>query len=150
VPARRFYPAAHVEALEAELQSAKAATQAVNAAAQAAIERAAQDADAKTREALRDAPTRMRFVYPIEYRKPFFIRAMYHDLTHTYVVSDATSLPAIYAEKDGKPALVDFEVPVSSPVSGSVYVVPGILSRGYFKLGKEELRFQARETANAQ
>jgi len=139
--AKRFYPASHVEALEAEVQSAKTAA----SAAQVAIQRAKEEADAKTQEALKGVPARMRFVYDVPYRRPFLVRAMWHDLTHTYVVSDAQSLPAIYAEKDGEAAVVDFDVPTSSPATGSTYVVPGVLERGYLQLGKERLRFQARD-----
>ena len=38
------------------------------------------------------------------------MRAIWHDGQFTYLKSDATELPALYELKDGKPALVNFQV----------------------------------------
>ena len=38
------------------------------------------------------------------------MRSIWHDGQFTYIKSDATELPALYELKDGKPALVNFQV----------------------------------------
>ena len=38
------------------------------------------------------------------------MRAIWHDGQFTYIKADATELPALYEIKDGKPALVNFQV----------------------------------------
>ena len=47
---------------------------------------------------------------PLKYERPFLVRAMWHDGQFTYLKSDATELPALYELKDGKPAIVNFQV----------------------------------------
>ena len=53
----------------------------------------------------------------------------------TYIKSDATELPALYEVKDGKPALVNFQV------HQGTYVVPKVVDDGYLALGKERFSF---------
>ena len=52
---------------------------------------------------------------------------------------DATELPALYELKDGKPALVNFQV------QNGTYVVPKVLDRGYLAIGNAKLAFDSRE-----
>ena len=52
------------------------------------------------------------------------MRAIWHDGQFTYIKSDATELPALYEVKDGKPALVNFQV------HQGTYVVPKVLDDG--------------------
>jgi type IV secretion system protein VirB9 len=58
---------------------------------------------------------------------------MWHDGQFTYLKSDATELPALYELKDGKPAIVNFQV------RGGTYVVPKVLDRGYLALGTQRI-----------
>ena len=44
------------------------------------------------------------------YEKPFLVRSIWHDGQFTYIKADATELPALYEVKDGKPALLNFQV----------------------------------------
>jgi type IV secretion system protein VirB9 len=121
----RYYSAAQVEALQAQLADARAAIE--------AVERKATEAMASYRQ---QYPTRLQFVYGApKYEKPFLVRSMWHDGQFTYLKSDATELPALYEVKDGKPAAVNFQV------QKGTYIVPKVLERGYLALGKERFLF---------
>ncbi len=125
----RYYGAAHVEALEARL-----------AEAQAAIRSAEQHAEETTAEYRRDYPATLDFAYgTAKYERPFFVRAMWNDGQFTYVKSDARELPALYELKDGKPAIVNFQV------REGTFVVPKVLDRGYLALGDQRFSFSLQE-----
>jgi type IV secretory pathway VirB9-like protein len=127
---QKYYSAADVERLQTELTQAKeAATQAEQRVREAAaIER-------------QQFPNRLQFAYAsMKYEKPFLVRAMWHDGQFTYLKSDASELPALYEVKDGKPAIVNFQVQ-----GGGTYVVPKVLERGYLALGNARLAFEQRE-----
>ena len=84
-------------------------------------------------------PSKLQFVYGTpKYVKPFLVRAIWHDGQFTYLKTDASELPALYEIKDGKPALVNFQV------QDATYVVPKVLEQGYLALGKEKFPFGQR------
>ena len=127
---QKYYSAAEVERLQAEVTEAKEAT---TRAEQRARETVAQERQ--------QFPTRLQFPYgAVKYEKPFLVRAMWHDGQFTYLKSDATELPALYELKDGKPAVVNFQVQ-----NGGTYVVPKVLERGYLALGNARFSFEQRE-----
>jgi hypothetical protein len=66
------------------------------------------------------------------YVKPFLVRSIWNDGQFTYIKADATELSALYEVKDGKPALLNFQV------HEGTYVV---LDKGYLALGKERFDF---------
>src|SRR5436190_1787377 len=74
----------------------------------------------------------------LKYEKPFLVQSIWHDGQFTYIKADATELPALYELKDGKPALVNFQV-----LNGT-YVVPKVIDQGYLALGKERVSFSQR------
>lgn len=122
----KYYSAAQVEALELQIADARAA--------QRETERKAEEATAAYRQ---DYPARLQFVYgPLKYEKPFLVRSVWHDGQFTYLKSDATELPALYEVKDGKPALLNFQV------REGTYVVPKVLDRAYLALGSQRLAFE--------
>ena len=126
---QKYFSAAEVERLQAEL------TQAREAVTQAEVRARESVASAK-----QELPTLMQFPYaPLKYERPFLVRAMWHDGQFTYLHSDAAELPALYELKDGKPSLVNFQV------QRGTYVVPKILERGYLALGNAKLAFELRE-----
>jgi type IV secretion system protein VirB9 len=103
-----------------------------------------RDGERKVDEAIaayrQQYPTRLQFPYGSpKYEKPFLVRSMWHDGQFTYVKSDATELPALYEVKDGKPAIVNFQV------REGTYVVPKVLDRGYLVLGAQRFTFEQRE-----
>ena len=84
-----------------------------------------------------DYPAKLQFPYGApKYERPFLVRSIWHDGQFTYIKADATELPALYEMKDGKPALLNFQV------QNGTYVVPKVLDRGYLSLGKERFEFQ--------
>jgi len=126
---QKYFSAAEVERLQEEIT---AATEAVGRA-----ERGTAEALARERQ---QYPTRLQFVYGgLKYKKPFLVRAIWHDGQFTYLQSDATELPALYELKDGTPAMLNFQV------HGGTYVVPKVLDRGYLALGKARFSFEQRE-----
>jgi len=125
----KYYSAAQVEALEAQLTEARAAVD-------GAMKRASEEI-ASFKQLY---PTRLQFPYgAVKYEKPFLVRSLWHDGQFTYVKSDATELPALYELKDGKPSVVNFQV------HNGTYVVPKVIERGYLSLGSERLAFAQQE-----
>lgn len=123
---QKYYSAAEMERLQAELTEAR---------------EAATRAEVRARESIAAArqvfPTEMQFGYrTLKYERPFLVRAMWHDGQFTYLRSDASELPALYELKDGKPAVVNFQV------HNGTYVVPKVLDRGYLALGNAKLAFE--------
>jgi type IV secretory pathway VirB9-like protein len=121
----KYYSAAQVEDLQAELAEAKAAV---------------ETASRRTTESIaayqEQYPGKLQFVYGSQrYVKPFLVRSIWNDGQFTYIKADATELPALYEVKDGKPALLNFQV------HDGTYVVPKVLDKGYLALGKERFEF---------
>jgi type IV secretory pathway VirB9-like protein len=84
--------------------------------------------------------TNVRFPYRFEAgKKPFFVRAMYHDDKFTYIQARPEETPTLYEVKDGKPNLVNFDY------KDGVYVVGKILDQGYLAVGKQKLGFERQE-----
>ena len=122
----KYYSAAQVEALELQLAEARAT--------QRDTERHAEEATASFRQ---DYPENLQFVYgSVKYEKPFLVRSIWHDGQFTYLKSDASELPALYEVKDGKPALLNFQV------REGTYVVPKVLDRAYLALGSQKFTFE--------
>jgi type IV secretory pathway VirB9-like protein len=122
----KYYSAAQVEALEAQIANLRESVR--------AGERKVDEAIAAYQQ---QYPTRLEFPYGLpKYDKPFLVRSMWHDGQFTYVKSDAAELPALYELKDGKPAVVNFQV------REGTYVVPKVLDRGYLVLGTQRFTFE--------
>ena len=122
----KYFSAAQVEALELQLAEARAT--------QRETERHAEEATAAFRQ---EYPSRLQFVYgSLKYEKPFLVRSVWHDGQFTYLKSDASELPALYEVKDGKPALLNFQV------REGTYVVPKVLDRAYLALGSQRFTFE--------
>jgi type IV secretion system protein VirB9 len=126
---RKYYSAAQVEGLEAELRAARTA-----------VETAGRRADEAIAAYRQEYPTRLHFSYgTFKYEKPFLVRSIWHDGQFTYIKADASELPALYEVKDGKPSLVNFQV------QQGTYVVPKVVDEGYLALGKARFGFARRE-----
>jgi type IV secretory pathway VirB9-like protein len=82
----------------------------------------------------------VRFPYRFEAgKKPFSVRAMYHDDRFTYIQARPEETPTLYEVKDGQPSLVNFTY------KDGVYVVEKILDEGYLAIGKQKLNFKREE-----
>jgi type IV secretion system protein VirB9 len=124
----RYYSAAQVDGLRAEITEARAAAE--------TAEKRAADTIATFEQ---QYPAKLQFVFGApKYERPFFVRSIWHDGQFTYIKSDATELPALYELADGKPALVNFQV------RGGTYVVPKVLDQGYLSLGEKRFNFSQR------
>lgn len=121
----KYFAASQVEGLQAALTDARTAVE--------AADRRATDAIALHQQ---QYPSTLSFDYRMpRYAKPFFVRAIWHDGKFTYIKTDAAELPSLFEVKDGKPAIVNFQV------HDGTYVVPKVLDEGYLSLGKERLSF---------
>ena len=125
----KYYSAADVEKLTTELAEARNA-----------IVKTEQRAREALSEANQDYPAKLRFVYGTpKYERPFYVRAIWNDGQFTYLKTDARELPALYELKDGKPAVVNFQV------RAGTYVIPKVLDRAYLALGESKFMFEQRE-----
>jgi type IV secretion system protein VirB9 len=122
---QKYYSAGQVSDLQAQLTVAKTA-----------VLTAQHQADEAVAAFRRDYPASMQFVYGTPaYKKPFFVRSIWHDGRFTYIRTDARELPALYEVMDGQPSLLNFQV------YAGTYVVPKVLDRGYLMLGKARFEF---------
>jgi type IV secretory pathway VirB9-like protein len=127
--APRFYTSAEVEGARQEVERARQEA----AAAQKGSAQAAEAAIAQFRASY---PTQLRFPYRFRaHEKPFFVSAVYHDETFTYIRADATELPSLYELRDDLPNLVSFQV------ERGVYIVPKVIEQGYLAIGKQRFYF---------
>ncbi len=125
----KYYSAADVEKLNTELTEARNA-----------IVKTEQRAKDAVTAATQQYPAKLRFVYGTpKYERPFFVRAIWNDGQFTYLKTDARELPALYELKDGKPAVINFQV------HAGTYVIPKVLDRGYLALGESKFTFEQRE-----
>ncbi len=93
--------------------------QAALADARTAVENVARRSDETFAEYRKSYPSTLQFNYAFPPSgKPFFVTAIWHDETHTYIKADARELPTLYEVTDGDPALVNFQV------DHGIYVVP--------------------------
>jgi type IV secretion system protein VirB9 len=123
--APKFVSAQQVEDYRVQVELAKEETRQAKEAAQVAI-------DAGISKFLAN----VRFPYRFEAgKKPFQVRAMYHDDKFTYIQARPEETPTLYEIRDGKPNLVNFEY------KNGVYVADKILDRGYLAIGKQKLGF---------
>ena len=126
----KYYSAADVDRLNTELTEARNA-----------IVKTEQRAKEEVSAVKLDYPATLRFAYGTpKYERPFFVRAIWTDGEFTYLKTDAHELPALYELKDGKPAMVNFQV--RGP---GTYVVPKVLDRAYLALGESKFTFEQRE-----
>jgi hypothetical protein len=82
--------------------------------------------------------TKFTYHYTPE-KKPFHVKAIYHDSRFTYIKAEPEETPTLYEIRDGKPNLVNFEY------KNGVYVAEKVIDRGYLAIGKSRFLFVRRE-----
>ena len=85
-------------------------------------------------------PTRIKFPYRLadKARKwPFLVQGMWHDGQFTYLRSNAQESPALYEIKDGKPALVAYDL-----TEDDLYVARHLLGDGWLQIGKKKAQWK--------
>jgi type IV secretory pathway VirB9-like protein len=127
--APRFVSAQSVDDYRQQVALAKEETRQVRQASQATID-----------SGISRFITNMRFPYRFEAgKRPFYVRAIYHDDKFTYMMARPEETPTLYSLEDGKPNLVNFDY------RNGLYVVDKILDRGYLVIGKQKLNFTREE-----
>jgi type IV secretory pathway VirB9-like protein len=126
---RRLASVQELEDVRAQVQTAHDELQQVKQGAQNAIDRG-----------IAQFVTNVRFAYRFEAgKKPFYVRAMYHDDRFTYIQARPEETPTLVELRDGKPNLVNFSY------ENGVYVADRILDKGYLTVGKAKLPFEREE-----
>ncbi len=126
---RRLVSARELEEVRLEAQLARDETKRVKETAQEAID-----------QGISQFVTNVRFAYRFDAgKKPFYVRAMYHDDRFTYIQARPEETPTLIELKEGKPNLVSFSY------KNGVYVADRILDRGYLVVGKAKLPFSREE-----
>ena len=125
----RFASAGEVEEYRQQAIRAKQQIKEVQAATDAAIE-----------AGVNRFITNVRFAYRFEAgKRPFYVRAMYHDEQFTYIQARPEETPALWEIRDGKPNLIEFDY------RNGAYVVAKVLDKGYLAIGKQRLSFEREE-----
>ena len=145
----RISPAGHEPAFVARSQvadyqqMAAAAIETAQAAqvdAESRIAAAAALAANESESFRAEYPTWLKFPYRLEDKAlkwPFLVEGMWHDGRFTYLRSNAQESPALYEEKDGKPALVAYDLG-----EDGLYIARHVLGNGWLQIGKQKVRWR--------
>ena len=125
----RFVSAREVENYRQQIEIAKEETQRAKQEAQEALDGQIGKFLSETRFTYRFSPD----------KKPFRIKAIWHDSKFTYIQGDPEEIPTLYEIRDGKPNLVNFEF------KNGIYVAEKVIDRGYLAIGKSRLLFVRHE-----
>lgn len=126
----RFVSAGDLDSYRRQIEIAKQETKRVEEAAE-------KERDAQIGKFLSE--TKFTYHYDSE-KKPFRVKAIYHDSKFTYIKADPEETPTLYEIRDGKPNLVNFEY------KDGVYIADKVIDRGYLAIGKSRLLFVRRES----
>ena len=145
----RISPGAHqpafvardqVEAYQQMAEQARVTAGAAQAEAEQQIATVRQQAEAEISSFRADYPTRLKFPYRLQDKAlkwPFLVESMWHDGQFTYLRSNAQESPALYEIKEGKPALVAYDLN-----EDGLYVARHLLGDGWLQIGKEKAQWK--------
>ena len=145
----RISPGAHqpafvardqVEAYQQMAEQARQNAGAAQAEAEQQIVAVQQQAEAEISSFRADYPTRLKFPYRLQDKAlkwPFLVESMWHDGQFTYLRSNAQESPALYEIKEGKPALVAYDLN-----EDGLYVARHLLGDGWLQIGKEKAQWK--------
>ena len=145
----RISPGAHqpafvardqVEAYQQMAEQARMTAGAAQAEAEQQIVAVQQQAEAEISSFRADYPTRLKFPYRLQDKAlkwPFLVEGMWHDGQFTYLRSNAQESPALYEIKEGKPALVAYDLN-----EDGLYVARHLLGDGWLQIGKEKAQWK--------
>ena len=128
--------AAYQQMAEAAIETAKAAQVDADSRIAEATALAAGENEAFRAE----YPTRLKFPYQLEDKArkwPFMVEEMWHDGQFTYLRSNAQESPALYEEKDGKPALVAYDLHPDG-----LYIARHVLGNGWLQIGTQKVKWR--------
>ena len=133
---RRSQVTAYQEMAETAMQTVAT----VQEEAEARVAEAQAQAEGETEAFRSDYPTRLNFPYRLEDKAikwPFLVEGMWNDGQFTYLRSNAQETPALYEEKDGKPALVAYDLE-----EDGLYIARHVLGNGWLQIGKEKAKWR--------
>ena len=145
----RISPGAHqpafvardqVEAYQQMAEQARQTAVVVQTEAEQQVAAVQQQADVEINSFRADYPTRLKFPYRLQDKAlkwPFLVQGMWHDGQFTYLRSNAQESPALYEIKDGKPALVAYDL-----TEDGLYVARHLLGDGWLQIGKEKAQWK--------
>ena len=128
--------AAYQRMAESAIKTAKAAQ--TNADSRIADATALATGESEAFQA--EYPTRLKFPYQLEDKAlkwPFLVEGMWHDGQFTYLRSNAQESPALYEQKDGKPALVAYDLS-----EDGLYIARHVLGNGWLQIGKQKAKWR--------
>ena len=128
--------AAYQQMAEAAIETAKA----VQTDADSRIAEAQALAAGESQAFQAEYPTRLKFPYQLEDKAqkwPFMVEGMWHDGQFTYLRSNAQESPALYEEKDGKPALAAYDLQ-----EDGLYIARHVLGNGWLQIGKQKAKWR--------
>ena len=135
-----FVARSRVAAYQQMAASAMSTARTVQGEAEARIAEAAAEQARKTEAFRAEYPTRLKFPYRLEEKArkwPFLVEGMWHDGQFTYLRSNAQESPALYEVKDGKSALVAYDLS-----EDGLYIARHVLGDGWLQIGKQKVRWR--------
>ena len=121
-------------------EQARQAAVAAQTEAEQQIAAVRQQAEVEIDSFRADYPTRIKFPYRLADKAlkwPFLVQGMWHDGQFTYLRCNAQESPALYEIKDGKPALVAYDL-----TEDGLYVARHLLGDGWLQIGKEKAQWK--------
>ena len=128
-----------VTAYQQMAQQARERARAAKQDAETRITQVERQAVAEVDRFRADYPTRLMFPYRLEKKAmewPFLVQGMWHDGRFTYLRSNAQESPALYEMKDGKPALVAYDL-----TGDGLYIARHLLGDGWLQVGKKKVKW---------
>ena len=135
-----FVRRSQVTAYQEMAETAMKTVATVQEEAETRVAEALAQAEGETEAFRSDYPTRLNFPYRLEDKAikwPFLVEGMWNDGQFTYLRSNAQETPALYEEKDGKPALVAYDLE-----EDGLYIARHVLGNGWLQIGKEKAKWR--------
>ena len=135
-----FVRRSQVTAYQEMAETAMKTVATVQEEAEVRVAEAKAQAEGETEAFRSDYPTRLNFPYRLEDKAikwPFLVEGMWNDGQFTYLRSNAQETPALYEEKDGKPALVAYDLE-----EDGLYIARHVLGNGWLQIGKEKAKWR--------
>ena len=135
-----FVRRSQVTAYQEMAETAMKTVATVQEEAEVRVAEAKAQAHGETEAFRSDYPTRLNFPYRLEDKAikwPFLVEGMWNDGQFTYLRSNSQETPALYEEKDGKPALVAYDLE-----EDGLYIARHVLGNGWLQIGKEKAKWR--------
>ena len=129
-----------VEGYREMARQASEAVRNIQAEADTRVGEAKRQARAEVDRFRSEYPEALAFPYKLDKnagKRPFLVKAMWHDGRFTYLRSGAQESPALYELKDGRPSLVAYDL-----TADGLYVARHVVGDGWLQIGKKKVRWR--------